>query len=95
MRFPLKPAWASADPDGMDPALVLPVLACVLVGAFGVGSALYTLAHRLSWELELHDLMVETRALRAAYEARKAAMRSGEVAEVNVDFVDEAPAEAA
>jgi|GEM_PF-6823673 len=59
-----------------------------LVAAVGVFAGLYTLAARLSWELELHDLKVETRALRAAYDRRMAAMRAGEHAEVNVDIVE-------
>lgn len=59
-----------------------------VVAGVGVVASLYTLAQRLSWELELHALKVETRELRAAYERRMVAMRAGEHAEINVDVIE-------
>ena len=76
--------------------------ASAVAALFGVGAALYTLANRLAWEMELHDLKAEARELRESYESRLAAMRAGEIVdmgstEINVDIVepDEAPAQAA
>lgn len=91
-RRGLQQAAPAADTTRMTLAH-LAYAACAVVALFGVGAALFTLANKLAWEMELHDLKADARALRAAYERRLAAMRSGELVEmdhqeVNVDIVE-------
>lgn len=73
-------------PMGLNPELVL----VVVIIALAVISFLFSLACRLRFELDLHDLRVAAHTLKLQHQKRIDDLQSGnvELGEVNVEILD-------
>jgi len=73
-------------PFGLD----LVMVGVALLIAFGVIAFLYSLASRLRFEIDLHELRVAAHSLRRDHQRRVEAIQSGnvELGEINVEVVE-------